>query len=99
MASFHSAHFDAGDLIDGSADESRFNDLNARSVGPEAPVPDDQRQRHGINAQNQRPLLSDHMEETIDSFGLDRGKDGGVDRRDCSGMSAGEGNEILIGLL
>src|SRR5690349_20522289 len=33
MTTFHGAHFDARDLIDRSAEESRLHDLDAGSVG------------------------------------------------------------------
>ena len=63
------------------------------------PGTDDQRQSHGINTEDQRPLLGDDVKQSLDAVSLEAGNDGFMDGGDRAGMASGEGDEVLIGLL
>jgi len=98
MASLNGAHLDAVDLADGSAEYLGVDLLHSRSIRTEAAVADDERKRHRIDAENQRPLLRYDMKQTIHTVRFNRGKYGRMNRRDCAGMTAREGYEVLIRL-
>ena len=63
MAALDRAHVHSVDLADGAAQDHRINHLDAAAVGAEALFADDQRQRHGIDAEDQRPFLGDDVEQ------------------------------------
>ena len=85
--------------VDGSAQDHRIDHLHAAAVGAEALVADDQRQRDGVDAEDQRPFLGDDVEQAVDAVGLDRGEHRLVDRSDRARMAAGESDQVLVGLL
>ena len=81
------------------AQDLRLDRLDAAAVGAKALVADDQRQRDRVEAEDQRPFLGDDVEQSVDAVGLDRGEHRRVDRGDRARMAAGEGDQVLVGLL
>ena len=67
------AHLHTIDGFDRPAQDLRLDHLHARAVGAEAAVADDQRQRHRVDAEDQRPFLGDDVQQPVDAVGLDRG--------------------------
>ena len=77
----------------------RVDHLDAVAVGAEALVADDQRQRDGIDAEDQRPFLGDDMEQLLDAVRIDRSEHRGMNRGNRARMAAGKGNQILVRFL
>ena len=75
------------------------DELEARGVGADALVAGEQRDRDRVEAEDLRPFLGDDVDEMVEALGLDRGEHRLVDRGDRARMAAGEGDEVLIGLL
>jgi hypothetical protein len=98
MAALDGAHLDAVDLADGAAENLGIDVLDACPVGAKPALADDERQRDGINSEDQGPFLRNNVQQAIDSIGLDGCKHSGMDGRDRPRMTASEGNQILIGL-
>ncbi len=80
-------------------EQLRLDRLDAVAVGAKALVADDQRQRHRVDAEDQRPFLGDDVEQGVDAVGLDRGDHRAVDRGHRARMAAGEGDQVLVGFL
>ncbi len=99
MPALDVAHLDAINLLDDAPKDLRVDHLNAVAVGPEALVADDQRQRHRIEAEDQRPFLGDDVEQSVDALGFQRRKYRLVDCADGARVAASEGDQILVGFL
>ena len=80
-------------------EQLRFDGLDSVAVGAKALVADDQRQRHRVDAEDQRPFLGDDVEQSVDPVGLHRGDYRAVDRGHRARMAAGESDQVLVGFL
>src|SRR4051812_9491437 len=99
MAPPDAAQHDPIQPLERAPDNPRIDELEPRSVGADALVAREQRDGDGVEAEYLRPFLGDDMDEMIEAFRLDRRQHRLVDRGDRARMAAGEGDQILIGLL
>lgn len=96
MTAFDRAHLDTIHLPDRTAKDCRIDHVNARSVGTETALSDDQRQRDGVYAQNQRPFLGDDVQQRIDAISFDGGENRRMDGRRRPRMTARKSDQILV---
>ena len=75
------------------------DELKAGGVGAHALVAGEQGDGDRVEAEDLRPFLGDDVDEVVEAFRLDRRQHRLVDRGDRARMAAGEGDQVLIGLL
>jgi hypothetical protein len=98
MTARNGAHLDAMHAVDRAAKQRRIDDLDPAAIRAEALLTDDQRQRHRVNAQDQRPFLRDDVQQSFNAVGIESRQNCLVDLSDCARMAAGESDQILVRL-
>src|SRR4028118_893485 len=99
MAAADPAKDDPVESFERALDDPDVDELKARRIGAHALVPREQGDGDSVEAEYLWPFLGDDMDEMIEALRLDRREHRLVDRGDGARMAAGEGDEVLIGLL
>lgn len=81
-----------------SFDEGGFDPLNPSTIGPEAPIADEDCNRDGVYPEDLRPPPSHRFQKRLNRRRFYCHEDSGVDRGNCVRMAASERDQVLVRL-
>ena len=98
MAVFHAPDLDSRDRGEDPLDERRLDLLDAMRIRSKAARSNDERYRHGVDCEDARPTPGDDVKQRVDGRRFDRFQHGAIDRTHGVGMTAREGDQVLVRL-